>query len=640
MLFIDFETRSESDIKKVGAYKYASHSSTSILCLAYKINDKDTEILKKDWDYNTIPYDLKKELHRGEYTVAHNAFFEESIWNEILVKRYNWPRVVKWVCTQALGQYQNLPASLNAMGTALGLPIKKDMDGQRIMLKLCKPRKPSINNPNKWFDGADDLKKLYEYCITDVDVTYRIYKELWPKMPRAEQAIWELNNKINLTGIPINSYLISNSIKFINQYELGLTDELMDITQGQITSTGQVARLIKFLKAFKCTLSDLTKESVEHALLGDIHPTARRLLEIRQGLGGTATKKLDKFQQMGVDGRIYGTILYCGASTARFSGRGIQPQNMTKGNESDIAIINDLINIGDYELFRRSYQDINKEISKCVRSMIQAPEGKEFLCLDFSAIEARVLAWQSGQENLLKQFRKNEDPYTAMASTIYRQSTDAIIKKQRGVGKAAILGLGYQMGHETFHATCLKNGIDIDKQFSTDVVRLYRERHPQIKQLWYDTEEAAKSAVLDPGSSHIVGKTKWVMRLNALHCVLPSGRSIIYNGPRLRVEQGKYGLKRVLYFTNSKGLEEQTYGGKLVENTIQGIARDLLCVSMLKLNKIGYKIILHVHDEILCEVKEGEGSLEEMGDIMSIPPSWAKGLPLGAEGWRGKWYRK
>lgn len=646
-IYIDFETRSKADIKKVGAWRYAEDPSTEILCMAYAINEAPVQIWKPG--IVTIPtwvVYLNVGLNKRNKVEAHNAFFERAIWENICVKRLGWPRIPhnRWRCSAAKAAYYALPRSLKNAGAALKLDTVKDEEGHQVMMNLCKPRKPSKSNPDEWFTKEKYPKryeKLYEYCKQDVGAERAIAKSL-PDIPEKETQIWLLDQKINQRGVYIDKEAVEASLSLLGTHITILKGKCHEICE---LSPNQRDKVISWCRDQGEDITAYDKEYIKNTLPQIKNEKVKEVLQIRQELGKTSTAKYTKM--LGAiceDGRIRDTLMYHGAATGRWSGKLVQFQNLPRGSidnmDSLIADIkNKRLKSGEYGLMDK--------MSAAIRGMITAPEGKQLVVADFASIEVRVLTWLAGCDTALEQLREGEDLYKYMASKIYSLPVAAISKEQRQLGKAAVLGCGYQMGAEKFHNTCLSWGINIPMETAEKAVSTYRTTYNEVKSLWYDQEDAAQRAVRS-GKPIKAGKVIWFMNKDFLHCKLPSGRCISYKEPQLVLSATPWGSEQYkLRYMGEKSLSTagkkwmtiDTYGGKLVENITQAVARDLMAEAMLRIDD-KYPIVLSIHDELISEVDEDKVDVGEYEKLMAEVPDWARGCPIAVEGWSGKHYRK
>lgn len=588
---------------------------------------------------------------------AHNAGFERAIWREIMHKRFGYPNIPlsQWDCTAAKAAAYSLPRDLGGVGKALKLTKRKDEDGKRVMMKMARPRKPSKKDKSYWHYTADDFETLLKYCEDDVLSESAVDNDL-KSLDQTERLVWMADQKINDRGVKLDIEAIKAACKLIEKYQDQLNAELAEITDGFVTTLNQTAKITDWLALHAgVQLPDLTADTVKETL-ERLDPTSDeyRVLEIRKEGSKSSVKKYPAMLRcVSNDGRVHELHLYWGANTGRWAGRYVQTQNLPRGKLTDkegepegSAMEKAVLAIKDNNIDAlRALGAPMDVLSSAIRGMLIADDGKDFIVADYAAIEARVLLWIAGDERALDIFRKGEDIYLDMAQDIYGRKLTKENKDERQMGKQAILGLGYQMGWQKFMDTCAKYGIMIEEDFAKTVVEVYRKKYAKNKMLWYGLEDAAVQAI-ETGQRVSYGKVSFQCDKKFLYAILPSGRRIAYREPWLEPSETPWGqVKQKIWHmgVNDKKqwVKMTTYGGKLTENVVQGIARDLLANAILNCERgAKYPIVFHVHDEIISEVPEGYGSVDEFEKLISTLPVWAKGLPLVAEGWRGKRYRK
>ena len=628
---IDFETRSRIDLKKAGAFKYASDPSTEILCLCWKI-------LGREKVYSWSPFfklddieSLFKLIEEGAEISAHNVHFEWAVWNYCAVKKYNFPPLFfdKVICTAAKSNALALPRDLETCAKVLGLSVQKDMVGRRIMLKMCKP-----NSKGLWHEDKEDFRKLIEYCKKDV-----IVQELVDLSPE-EYKIFQMDFQINRRGVYLDETAIQSAIDIANDYALKLNSELSDLTSGEVKSASQSMALARFLTSMGLKMDSVDKESVDEAMKQTDNPQLLRILDIRKSLALSSVKKLQAMQSMMMrDKKARGTLQFLGANrTGRWSAKGIQTQNLPRGSVfgEDLNHAFILLKSNNRESFYQRFPDVLGTISSCVRGMIVPSPGFKLLSGDFSAIEARMVFWLSDHKEGLKSYREGKDIYKEMASFIFKKSYSSISKAERQLGKATILGAGYSMGADKFRDTCSKApyNIDLSKEEAKEAIDTYRDIHAPVKDFWYACDRAAKAAINAPGSVHRVGKVAFKKSGDFLYIQLPSRRKLAYYKPSIEVVEKDWGLVEQIMFygvdqETKKWGKISTYGGKLVENITQAASRDLMAFSLQNLTEAEYFAIMLVHDEIVAETLNG--TVEEFKRIMEILPTWAEDFPCVAE---------
>lgn len=656
MIYIDFETRSEIDLRKCGAWNYSLHPSTEVHCMAYRLDNRPVKIWIPEFDnsyHNQCPYDLKVWLFgkEGQRVEAHNAFFEYCIWDHIMVPRYRWPRIDsnRFRCSMAKALSYALPRSLEGATEALDSKYKKDPVGRRIMLKMCKPRKPTEHNKNKYHADPKDFELLYEYCKKDV-MAEKALSESLKELPSKELKIWQMDQRINRRGVYCDIDAVKGALIVLTDLDKKAKKEILELTDGEIYSYGQIAAILDYCESNGFKLKSLDKDSVKKALKKELPFNVKRILEIRQSMSKSSTKKYQAMLNLACkDSRIRSTLVYHGASTGRWAGSGIQPQNYTKGKIKDpkeiklaIECLKSTYTLKDPDQFYLYFDNPMSVLSSCLRAMLCAAPNHVLIGADYSSIEARVLLWLADDKRGLELFRNGADIYKDMAATIYNIAIEKVTKEQREMGKRAILGLGYQMGRPKFKKTCYDWGKQVvSNEFAQRVVDTYRDKYKKVVKLWSAMNRAAIICI-KTGKTATCGKVKFKKGKRFLYCQLPSGRKLAYYNPKLEI--GKYGKAQIKYWgvdsQSKKWNRQTTYGGKLVENMTQAVARDIMAHAMLRVEKKGYPIVLSVHDEIVSEVKKNFGSIEEFENLLCKLPQWAKGLPVAADGWKGKRFKK
>lgn len=639
MIFLDFETRSTVNLANAGAWIYAKDPCTSILLFSYCT--EASEIKTHETFYNQkLPTKIEKAIENGDLFVAHNARFEYLIWRFICVPRFNWPMIPlnQWVDTMAMCSQNGLPKGLDECAKALGIG-EKDNPGYRLMLKMSKPRKATKANKEQYHFSDDMYKQLARYCEKDVELERKIYHLLqWRN--KKEKQIWLINQVMNDTGLKIDKKAVVNSLKIIKEAEAEAKEKIQKITKGKIKSPNQCKAIANF-----CKVKSVAKLELDKALK-DAKGKRRKLLLIRKNNSQSSTKKLKAIlARLDTDKRIRDLLIYHGASTGRETGSGPQPLNFPRGKITFKEVLKAIKRIRKGKRIKNPMTTI----SNCLRGFIIADKGKTFICADYSAIEARLVFWLADEEKALRAFRNNEDIYIKQAMSIYNVKQKEVTKEQRYIGKQTILGLGYGMGHKKFVFNCYQKSdgeVKITERFAKRVVDLYREEFPKVCKLWKGIENAAR-VTIGSKRDHKFNGIKFSIRGNTLVCRLLSGRELIYQMPDL--ETGNWGLDKITYYGVDsqarkafKWAKVHTWGGSLVENVIQATARDLLCNAIIALQAKGYNVILTIYDEILIEQPKPitNTALNDVIATMTALPEWAKGLPIQAEGWTGKRYRK
>ncbi len=654
-LVFDYETKSEVDLKRSGSYEYAVHPTTDLLCVAWKVGTRQSllQCPASSWVPSSpikdvLPLQLAL-LDPFVIIVAHNALFEQLI-TEFVFSRYvklDPIPIARWLCTASLAAALALPRDLEGAGQALALNVQKDKEGKRLMMKHCKPRNPSKHNDAKWFEDEEERARIVQYCATDVDTEAELFLKL-PPLPPLERKVWKLDQLINRRGFMVDRELVTAALNLIEVQKGKLEEEVRFVTDGALNSTNQRDKALTWIRSKGVHLPDLRADTVAEALDDDVsNPDVERILEIRQELSKSSTAKYQAFyEKSGSDGRVRDNLLYHGASTGRWGGRGVQPQNFPCGTISNTDVAVECIKEGDLDMLSLLYGNPMDALSSCLRSVIVASPGKELFCGDYAAIEVRVLFWLARHSAGLKIYEQGRDPYKEMAAIIFNKALYLVDKRERGLGKSVILGSGYGMGAEKFYVTCQAMGQNVTEDLAARSIRTYRDVHHPVPTFWYETEHAAIVATRNKGKRCRVGFVTWFFEGDFLYCELPSKRRLAYYKPTIELTTTHWGEKKdALHHwgansTTKKWEKSSTFGGKLVENITQAVARDLMAEALLRVEDGGYEVILSVHDEILAERTKGTGNLDEFCGYMAAIPVWAKGCPISVEGWVGFRYRK
>jgi DNA polymerase bacteriophage-type len=678
---IDFEIYSEADLKEVGAWCYAEHPTTEVICLSYKLPGKPTRLwtplfsrlwpdgkCPHDWIHpsDEFPEEINEFIRSGGCLEAHNAGFERAIWRHVMIPRYHVEPAKRWKDTMAACAYRALPLSLDDVGIALDLKTRKDPRGRYLIQKLCKPIKATKKIPqHRNFDPAL-LLEMFQYCVKDSDTEHGLGERVG-NLTQSEQRIWVLDQKINDRGVYVDSLAVNAALAIVEKIEIRMLAELSAITGGLVNSASELKKMSAWLHDQGCHLDDLKADTVDAFVdgwRGDKNDPVYRVLVIRRTLGRASTKKLYRYLSCTAqDGRIHYLLQYHGASTGRWAGRLLQPQNFPRGDEAilqtSIDYLIDLIEHGDVELLELLYGDPLELISSALRGMILAAPGNRLYVADFSAIEARVLAWVAHEEWKIDAFfaidrgegyKGSDDMYCAAAAEIYGYPVSKKKNKtERSAGKICELAFGYQGGIGAWRKFD-KSDKWTDEEIDEYKVK-WRKSNSNIQAFWFNIEAAAVRCVLTgrPQEYHgIIYEMVHDAAGDWLACRLPNGRRIWYYSPFVETYFDKKfnREKHVLHYMgkdNKKGGSWsviQTYGGMLTENIVQAISRDLMVEAMIRLEQAGYPIVLTIHDEIVCETPDDFGSLEEFGRLMTVVPEWFAGFPLHCDKWTGVRYHK
>jgi DNA polymerase len=643
MLYIDFETRSPVDIWTTGAWNYAKDRRTEVLCMAYASDDADVKLWLPGM---TCPAEVLDAIALCEGVEAHNAFFERCVWQHIMVPRFNFPRIPDelWHCSMAKCSARGLPKALDQAAYVLQAGQYKDTKGAAVMRKLAKSSDVPYNK--LLIDHAEMLQDLYDYCRQDVRTERAIAKKL-PNLSVTERRVWLLDQTINQRGVQIDTDAVDKALPVLEQYQNMLNKELFTLTGGEVTAATQRNAMLQWLRKNGLPCVDkLTKLHVQEWLkLPDLPQDVRDVLQVRVDLGKTSVAKYQMFKTATDvnDHRLRDILVYCGAgATGRWAGKLVQLQNLPadRSGKFDIDAAVEMLksNPDEFEIW---YPDVAQALSYCLRGMIISAPGKDLLVADYATIEVRVLAWLAGEDRLLNAFHAGQDVYLDMASAIYggKKFTKAD-KFERQLGKQAVLGCGYGMGPDKFWRTCGLYGMNIPQDLAQRAVYTYRNTYSKVPTYWRTIENMFCTVLDNPKGSPVQtndGKIAMGWFRDWLCVRLPSGRSLSYFQPAMTDEGITY---RAVNSTTHQWDYVKTYGGKLVENITQAVARDIMAQAMLRCEAGKYPVVLSVHDEIVSEVPEGQGSVEDFLKQVTALPDWARGCPITAEGWRGKRYKK
>lgn len=671
-LSIDIETYSDVDIGKAGLYKYAQSPAFQILLFAYSLDGAPVQVVDWTKDGPKLPPSIWYHLaNPGTVKHAYNAAFEWYCLRDLVAEyagvngytHEHW--LSQWRCTMLHGMYLGYPGGLDACGKALGLPQDKQKMGvgKSLIRYFCVPCKPTKANggrtrnlphhdPAKW-----ELFKEYngQDVVTEMEIANRLAN--YP-VPDEVQKQWELDLTINARGVAVDRALVASAQAMDAEVRQEYIQEAHALTG--LENPNSVAQLTSWLtEQTGEDLPDLSKGTVAQLLKSSLPAgSTRRLLEIRQELGKTSNKKYDSLAVATCDdGRVRGLLQFYGANrTGRWAGRIVQPQNLPRTyiHGDLLPMARELVKAGNADALKWIFGSVPDTLSQLIRTAFVASSGNTLLDADFSAIEARVIAWLADEEWVLEVFRDTGKIYEATASRMFNIPIEKIKKGSpeyayRQKGKVATLALGYQGGVGAMRT--MDSGHELDSLSDAEVqelVDLWRQANPNIVKLWGAVEAAAREAVVN-GRTSFLQHGLVVLRsfdnqhgLDFMVIVLPSGRRLYY--PKPEITQNRFGRPSISYMgqnqTTKKWERIETYGGKLVENIVQAVARDCLAEAITRLEAAGYSVVFHIHDEIVVDAVEGGCSLEEMERLMSVVPDWAPGLPLNADGWVNEFFKK
>ncbi|MEA5015026.1 MAG: DNA polymerase [Candidatus Limiplasma sp.] len=642
IMSIDIETFSSAPLPKCGVYRYADARDFEILLFSYAFDDGEVRCIDLA-SGEELPTDALASLEEPSILKsAYNAQFERVCLSKHLG---HWLDPAQWRCTAVLAAYQTLPPRLVDVALALNLTQQKMDEGKDLIRFFSVPCKPTqanrgrtrnlpVHAPEKW-------ETFKAYNVQDVEVERAVRKALekYP-LPEHEWEMYAMDQRINDRGVRVDRLLVKQAMDCDQAFSLQAFQRAKELTH--LENPGSVAQLKAWLADQDMPMESLAKKMVLEKVK-NAEGMVKELLSLRLALSKTSVKKYEAMARtVCKDGRIHGLLQFGGASrTFRWAGRLVQAQNLPQNHLPDLGLARELVKAGDMELLELLFGSAPNTLSELIRTAFIPREGCRFLVADFSAIEARVLAWLAGEEWVLEEFRGRGKIYEATASRMYHVPQDTIVKgrpnyEYRQKGKQAVLSCGYGGG-----VAALKNmGARMPEEEMQPLVDAWRAANPRIVRLWHALD-AAVHRVLETHGGARIGRVTLFWQENRLCIHLPSGRRLTYLSPRFVTN--RFGSRSLGYLgvrANGQFALQETFGGKLAENITQAIARDLLAHAMLNLEKAGYPIVFHVHDEVVLELPVGKGAVEEVCGVMAHAPPWAEGLPLRADGYECAFYHK
>lgn len=655
-LHIDIETYSPVSIKDCGVYKYAEDPEFMILLVAYAIDDNPTQIIDLARDEKLPAFFLAALNDPTIIKVAHNATFERVCFSNYLrslgkLEWNEWLDPMQWRCTMVQAMRCGLPASLEEAGAALGLDKQKMKEGKDLIKLFCTPHKSvagvfgETDERVRPEDRPEEWKTFKRYCIRDVDVEKQIDEATaWYPVSDFEQRLYALDQTINDRGVGIDTELADNAVRIDTTHRAKLNVKAARLTGvANPNSTAQ-------LKSWMNDVAGLELETLNKKDFADIKdktedPRVLEMIQIRAEMAKTSNKKWGVMQNaVCEDRRVHGILQFYGTRTGRWAGRLVQMQNLPQNHIDglDLDLARQAVKMGDIELLALNYGNVPETLSQLIRTAFIPTEGKYYAVCDFSAIEARVLAWMAGEDWLLEVFRTHGKVYEASAAKMYHCDISEITKTdpRRQKGKISVLALGYQGGVGALDAMGGKR-MGLSEEDEAQIVVDYRNANPKIVQFWYDVENAAKACALHHRTVQLRNLTFEMQKNGTMTITLPSGRPISY--PAITGSTNRFGKESLKF----RGVNQEskkwgwieTYGGKLTENIIQAVARDCLAETMARVEAAGFPVVFHVHDELICEV-ENTSDLDKIQEIFKEPIPWAEDLPLKGAGYTGNYYFK
>ena len=639
-IHLDLETYSECDLKASGAFRYSEDPSTEILIASYSLGDAEPVVVDLTKPGHMVELrPLFLAITEGHTVCAHNSQFERLMWENV-AKFPVTPKPGQWSCTAARARALAIPGSLAGAAGALKLQINKDARGQALIDMFSKPQRKGGRIHS--YHRPEDFADFMEYCQQDVRVEMELDRIL-PELSFIEHEIFTLDFKINKAGLPVNMELVNKADDFVGEYSEILLKKSMEIAGVRPT---QLEKTKDYLKSRGYTLPNMQAPTVEaFAKTPGLPEDLVRLMDYRIELSRAGTKKLKAIKAcVSSDNRIRGGFLFSAASTRRWSSTGVQVHNLQKPEgESNPEVALGLLedNTGDFGLvFERPLT----VLAQSIRAFFESQE--HLLVADYSSVEPRGLAWAVEEQWLLEAYWKRQDVYKVTAGRLYGIPPSAVNSSQRFMGKQLVLGCGYGMGAQRFIETCAKFGRTLTIEESTEAVQGYRQSVPKITQFWRDIERACVRATRNWKTIKL---GKFTIRPDVLpngfrviYVDMPSG-TICYPHPVLGSEEWNGEIRDTFEFFTPLGsgwVKTDTFGGSLTENIIQSMTRDILRDGMLAADKAGFKLIGHVHDEVLAEGANNKDDLKEFEHLLCTSSPWAEGFPIATEGYIAKKYKK
>jgi len=640
-LCIDIETYSDIDIKNAGVHKYVDTPNFEILLFGYVYNDEDIKVVDLASGEKLPEKVLNDLVNPNVVKTAFNASFEMTCISRFFNLNLNPD---EWECTMVYAYYIGLSGGLGSVAKALGLDEEKDATGNRLISYFSKPCKPTkvngLRTKNLPMHDTEKWEMFKEYCKQDVVVEREIRKKLESvyTIPEFERALWSLDYKINNHGVRINKKFVDYIVDYAEEYSLIVATALKDISNLENTkSNKQIRDWIESIEGFE--VSSIAKGEIDNLISKCKNPKTINFLNLYKQSNKTS---IAKYQAMinGVcdDGVIKGLFQFYGARTGRWAGRRVQLHNLPRNNMEYLDDARNYIMNKDFTAIEMIFDNPTEVLSELIRTAFEAHDGYKYLISDFSAIEARIIAWLSGENWRLDVFKTHGKIYEASASQMFNIPIEAITKgsELRQKGKIAELALGYQ---GSVGALKQMGAVEMGLKESElqDLVDSWRLSNPSIVRLWYLVGNSALHVIRERTFCKVNNYLSIYYKSGNLYIKLPSKRELCYYDAK--ITKGKKFNNDVIEFKDGKGKSE-TYGGKLVENIVQAVARDCLAVAMMRFDNLGYKIVMHVHDEIILEVPEDENHLDTVNEVMAKPISWAKDLPLKGDSYESKYYVK
>lgn len=645
-LSCDIETFSDVDLIRCGVYKYADSPNFEMLLFAYAVDDGDVHIIDIAGG-EELPEEIIQAIKSDTVVkTAYNAQFERVCLSRYLkLPEGEYLNPQSWYCTAVQAAELALPLSLADVGSVLGLERQKMTEGKELIKYFCVPCKPTKSNGNRTRNRpCHDINKwetFKKYCMRDVDVERQIADKLkmYP-ISDEEHRLYVLDQIINDRGVLVDCELAKQAVK-LNSIQSAVAVEQAYMITG-LENPNSVTQLKQWLKENGVEIESMSKKAVK-SLADETDGDVSKMLKLRLLMAKTSVKKYEAvIRSVCSDNRVHGMMRFCGANrTGRWSGNILQPQNLPQNHLPDLTLARDIVKDGDFEMLDMMFGNVPNVLSELIRTVLIPKPNHRFIVADFSAIEARVLAWIAGEQWRIDTFKNGGDIYCASASKMFKVPVEknGVNGELRQKGKISELACGYGGS-----VGALKNmgavEMGVQENELQGLINDWRNANPHIVRFWYEVGNAAMKAIKEKTTVPL-GKLVFAYERGILFIRLPSGRRLSYIKPRIGTN--RFGGDSITYMginSAKKWDRLETFGGKLTENIVQGTARDLLANALINAANAGYDTVFHVHDEIICEVPNGYGSVDELCRLMCIKPEWADGLPLNADGFECEYYKK
>jgi len=648
VLSIDIETFSDIDLRKCGVYRYTDSPNFDILLFAYSIDEGPVKLVDLA-SGEEIPAEIVEAILCSDIIkTAFNANFERVALMRYLNRKLDknvYLNPSSWRCSEVQAAMLGLPLHLEGVAKVLRLGVQKMAEGKPLIRYFCIPCKPTAANGGRTrnlpSDAPDKWELFKQYNIRDVEVELEIRKKIkdYP-IPESEQALYELDQRINDRGFRADMDFVMQAISCDKQFTVAATERAYELTG--LENPNSVSQLKDWLSDRGVEVESLSKKNVKE-LVSETEGEVEEALKLRLLMAKTSVRKYEAVERaVCSDGRVHGLFQFYGANrTGRFAGRLVQVQNLPQNHLVDLKLARDLVKEGRFDDLQMLFGNTPGVLSELIRTAFIPKEGHRFIVADFSAIEARVLSWLAGEKWRLEVFQSHGKIYEASASQMFHVPIEEITKGSplRQKGKISELACGYGGGVGALKSMgALEMGVEENEL--QGLIDNWRRANPHIVNFWWEVDKMAIKAVKERTRTRTHGII-FTYKSGMLFVTLPSGRELVYVKPKLMLNKfGREGLTYEGIGTTKKWERIETYGPKIVENIVQAASRDLLAEAMLRLDKEGFAIVAHVHDEVICEVPVGESSVEEICSIMSEGPKWSEGLPLDADGYECDFYKK